>query len=84
MTDKPIVRFLKNGDKRSIAGVSRAISLIGKNPRLISDLLSAVAPDKEAFNMRALDVIEKATRKDFDLLQPYKKLFLNQFLTLYL
>ena len=57
MTDKPIVRFLKNGDKRSIAGVSRAVSLIGKNPdsRLVFDEL------KVSFNCADLNILQLIT-----------------------
>jgi len=69
--------LISKGDKRSVVGVSQVVSLINKNPALINDLLNVISPGKEAFNMRAMDAIEKATLNDFDLLQPYKKLLLD-------
>lgn len=80
MTDSRIIRLISNGDKRSVAGVSQAVSLINMNPKLISELFSAISPNKEAVNMRALDTIEKATRDNFDLLLPYKNIILDKLL----
>lgn len=73
-----IIDYILDGDKRSLAGVPQVVSLIKKDSKLIGSLLSVVSSEQEAYNMRALDAIEKATRDDFSLLQPYKKIFINQ------
>lgn len=78
MTNASIVKQLVKGDKRSLTGVTKAIHMISKNPDLIGELLSAVSLETEAYNMRALDTIEKATRDNPVLLKPYKNIFIKK------
>jgi len=47
--------------------------MVSKNPRLFPKLLAGLWSEDSLVRMRAADAAEKVTRKERELLQPYKK-----------
>ncbi|MFO0723576.1 MAG: hypothetical protein U1E65_07340 [Myxococcota bacterium] len=68
---------LVGGDRRSVAGSKRALSMIEAEPALVKEL-ARLANDPDALvSMRALDLLEKLAHSDPDWVQPHKRLFIG-------
>lgn len=73
MPRKNILALLEGGDRRTIGGSEMAAALVFKDPGLFPDLIAGLWSDDPRVRMRAADAAEKVTRKNRELLQPYKK-----------
>jgi hypothetical protein len=68
-----IITLLEGGDRRSIGGSNRVAGMVSKNPRLFPKLIAGLWSADYLVRMRAGDAAEKVTRKNPELLSPYKK-----------
>lgn len=73
MSSKDILTLLKGGDRRTIGRTHEVAAIVSKNPRLFPALMAGLWSDDSLVRMRAADAAEKITRKNRQLLQPYKK-----------
>lgn len=73
-----ILRKLKGGDRRSIGKSGQAARDVSKTPGLFADLISGLCDADPVIRMRAADAIEKSTRQNPQLLQPWKRSLLEQ------
>lgn len=73
-----IEKLLSVGDLRSAGNSEVVVKKVLSKPALFSDVLDAVFSAHAATKMRASDAIEKITRERPELLQPYKRIFLNE------
>ncbi len=74
-----IVRKLKEGDLRQKGKSEEVVSDVLKKPQLFRDVVAGILDTEPGIRMRASDAVEKITRLRPELLQPYKKDFLNVF-----
>jgi hypothetical protein len=72
-----IVRKLREGDLRQTGKSSEVVSDVLKKPSLFRYVVAGLSIAEPGVRMRAADAIEKITRLCPELLQPYKKDFLN-------
>ncbi len=73
MHSKDILSRLAGGDRRSIGRSDKVAAMVSKNPRLFSKLIAGLWSEDLLIRMRAADAAEKVTRKNRELLWPYKK-----------
>jgi hypothetical protein len=73
MPRKNILALLKGGDRRSIDRADEVAATVSKNHALFPQLMQGWWSEDPLVRMRAADASEKITRKDPDLLRPYKK-----------
>ncbi len=74
-----IVRKLREGDLRQKGKSEEVVAEVLKKPQLFRDVVAGIMDTEPGVRMRASDAIEKITRLRPELLQPYKKDFLNVF-----
>ena len=68
---------LKGGDRRSIGKADQVARAVAKNPKLFPELISGLLDADQLIRMRAADAVEKITRDQPKLLQPWKRLILD-------
>src|SRR5208337_1551914 len=73
MARKQILSLLQGGDRRMIGRSDQVAAMVGKAPRLFPELIGGLWSEDPLVRMRAADATEKITRKNRELLQPYKK-----------
>ena len=73
MPPKNILSRLQGGDRRTIGRSDEVAAMVSKNPRLFPELIAGLWSEDPLVRMRAADAAEKVTRKNRELLQPYKK-----------
>jgi hypothetical protein len=73
MPPKNILSLLEGEDRRTIGRADKVAAMVSKNPRLFSKLIAGLWSEDSLVRMRAADAAEKVTRKNRELLQPYKK-----------
>ena len=73
MRRNKIIRLLEGGDRRSIGHSDEVAAMVRESPNLFSDLIRALWSSDPIILMRAADATEKVTRKNPELLSPYKK-----------
>lgn len=73
-----ILRKLKGGDRRSIGKSGEVVKAVLKTPALFAHLIEGFYHSDPVIRMRAADAIEKSTRQNTLLLQPWKRLLLEQ------
>jgi len=72
MPRKNILALLEGGDRRSIGRADEVAAAVSKNHALFATLMQGWCSNDPLVRMRAADATEKITRKDPDLLRPYK------------
>jgi len=73
MPAKNILELLKGGDRRSIGRSDHVATIVSKNVQLFPTLIVGLWSKDPLIRMRAADAAEKVTRKNPELLAPYKK-----------
>jgi hypothetical protein len=73
MTRNKIVALLDGGDRRSVGRSDYVAAMVSKNPRLFPKLIAGLWSTAALVRMRAADAAEKITRKNPELLSPYRK-----------
>jgi hypothetical protein len=73
MPRKSILTLLTGGDRRTIGRADRVAEMVCKDSRLFAELMAGLWSEDALVRMRAADAAEKVTRKNRELLQPYKK-----------
>jgi hypothetical protein len=73
-----ILQKLRGGDRRSIGRSNEVVTLVLKDPKLITELLIGIQHDDPLIRMRSADVLEKVTGRHPEWLQPHKRLLLNE------
>lgn len=69
---------LAGGDRRSIGNANKVVRQVLRQPELIEVLLDGLLSADPIIRMRSADVVEKATSKHPDYLQPYKGKLIHQ------
>lgn len=77
-----IVRKLKEGNLRHKGKSEEVVADVIKKPQLFRHVVAGLMNAEPGVRMRASDAVEKITRVRPELLQPYKKEFLNVFATI--
>lgn len=73
MPRKNILHLLKKGKRRSVGRADYVAALVSKNSGLFPELLAGLWSEDPIVRMRAADAAEKVTRRNPQLLQPFKK-----------
>jgi len=73
MPPKKILSRLEAGDRRTIGRSDAVAAIVSKNPGLFPRLIAGLWSEDPLVRMRAADAAEKVTRRNRELLQPYKK-----------
>jgi hypothetical protein len=73
MSAKNILELLKGGDRRSIGRSEHVATMVSKNLQLFPELIAGLWSKDPLVRMRAADATEKATRKNAQLLIPYRE-----------
>ena len=73
MPPNNILPLLQGGDRRTIGRSNQVAALVSKDPKLFPQLIHGLWSDDPVVRMRAADAAEKVTRKNRDLLLPFKK-----------
>lgn len=73
MAQNDIVALLEGGDRRSIGRADRVAAMVSENPKLFPKLIAGLWWTDPLVRMRAADATEKVTRKNHELLFPYRK-----------
>ena len=73
MPRKKILPLLEGRDRRTIGRSDQVAELVCEDPKLFPGLIAGLWSEDPLVRMRAADAAEKATRKNHELLQPYKK-----------
>src|SRR5215470_8998926 len=73
MSGKSILELLKDGDRRSIGRSDQVATMVSENLQLFPELIAGLWSKDPLVRMRAADAAEKVTRKNPQLLIPYKK-----------
>src|SRR6266568_5044735 len=73
MPPKSILSRLEGGDGRTIGRSDEVAAIVSKNPGLFPKLIAGLWSEDPLVRMRAADATEKVTRRNRELLQPYKK-----------
>jgi|SRR5450755_727055 len=72
MPRKQILSLLQGGDRRMIGRSDEVAAMVSMAPVLFPELIAGLWSKDPLVRMRAADVAEKVTRKNRELLQPYK------------
>ena len=72
MTRSNIVALLEGGDRRSIGRSDHVAAMVSKNPGLFPKLIAGLWSTDPIVRMRTADAAEKVTRKNPELLSPYR------------
>ena len=73
MPRKNILALLEGGDRRSIGRADEVAAAVSKNHAFFPSLMQGWWSANPLVRMRVADATEKITRKNPDLLRPYKK-----------
>jgi hypothetical protein len=73
MLRKDILSLLEGGDRRTIGRADQVAAIVSAHPELFPELIAGLWSAHPLVRMRAADAAEKVTRKQRELLQPYKK-----------
>lgn len=74
---KSILAKLKGGDRRSIGAADQVAHQVSKTPALFAELISGLLDTDPVIRMRTADAVEKITRDQPKLLQPWKQLIID-------
>lgn len=77
-----ILDKLKGGDLRSIGKAEAVVDEVLNHPELFADLFSGLLNEAALIRMRSADALEKITRIHPEFLAPYKKILLDQVLSI--
>ncbi len=72
MKSTNILSKLRGGDRRSVGKVGEVVNAVQKKPDLFQDLVTGLFDDEPVVRMRAADAMEKISRENPELLQPFK------------
>src|SRR5271166_4115704 len=72
MPRRHLLGLLQGGDRRMIGRSDQVAAMVSKAPELFPKLISGLWSEDPLVRMRAADAAEKVTRKNRELLQPYK------------
>jgi HEAT repeat protein len=72
MPGRRILDLLQGGDRRTIGRSDQVAALVSEAPELFPVLIEGLWSEDPLVRMRAADAAEKVTRKNRELLQPYK------------
>src|SRR5271168_3337014 len=72
-TRKSILALLTGGDRRMIGKADRVAAMVSDDPELFPELIAGLWSADPLVRMRVADAAEKVTRKQSELLQPYKE-----------
>lgn len=67
-----VLSKLRGGDRRSIGNVDEVVSALRKKPGLFKHLVNALFEEDPVVRIRAADAVEKISRDNRELLQPFK------------
>jgi hypothetical protein len=73
MPRKQILSLLQGGDRRTIGRANRVAVMVSKDADLFPELIAGLWSADPLVRMRAADAAEKVTRKNREILLPYKK-----------
>jgi hypothetical protein len=73
MTRNKIGVLLEAADRRSIGRSDHVAAMVCKSPKLFPKLIAGLWSTAALVRMRAADAVEKVTRKNPELLTPYRK-----------
>jgi hypothetical protein len=73
MPAREILDLLKDGDRRSIGRSDQVAAMVSKNLQLFPKLMVGLWSKDPLVRMRAADAAEKVTRRNPELLTPYRK-----------
>jgi hypothetical protein len=73
MPKKSILWLLTGGDRRSIGRGDSVAKMVSKDTELFPELMEGLWSEDVLVRIRAADAAEKVTRKNRELLAPYKK-----------
>jgi HEAT repeat protein len=73
MPRKHILPLLQGGDRRTIGRSDQGAAIVSKAPERFPELIAGLWSEDAVVRMRAADEAEKVTRKNPELLLPYKK-----------
>jgi HEAT repeat protein len=73
MARKDILSLLAGGDRRTIGRSNQVAALVSNDSKLLPELIAGLWSADPEVRMRAADAAEKVTRKNPELLQPYKR-----------
>jgi hypothetical protein len=74
---KSILAKLKGGDRRSIGAANQVAHQVSKTPALFAELIPGLLDTDPVIRMRTADAVEKITRDQPKLLQPWKQLIID-------
>ncbi len=74
-----IQQLLRPGDRRTVGNVSEVVRTVLQQPGMTSSLVECVFDEDAGLRMRAADALEKISRKQSDLLQPYAAVLIGLF-----
>jgi HEAT repeat protein len=77
MPARKILDLLEDGDRRSIGRSDQVATMVSKNLELFPNLIEGLWSQDPLVRMRAADAAEKVTRKNPELLTPYRKKLLG-------
>jgi hypothetical protein len=72
MPKKTITRLLEGRDRRTIGRSDEVVTIVSNDRKLFRELIAGLWSTNRLVRMRSADAIEKITRRDAELLQPYK------------
>src|SRR5208282_5645493 len=73
MGRRQILPLLQGGDRRMIGRSDQVAAMVSRAPELFPELIAGLWSEDPLVRMRAADATEKVTRKNRELLLPYKK-----------
>jgi HEAT repeat protein len=73
MPSENILSLLEGADRRTIGRADEVAAKVRKNPKLFQQLIGGLWSPDAVVRMRAVDAAEKVTRKNSELLKPYKE-----------
>ena len=73
MPRKNILPLLEGGNRRTIGRSDQVAAIVSKDPGLFPRLIAGLWSEDPLVRMRAADATEKVTRRNRELLRPYKK-----------
>jgi hypothetical protein len=73
MPREDILFLLHRGDRRTIGRADEVAAIVSNDPGLFPELIAGLWSEDSLVRMRAADAAEKVTRKNSELLQPYRK-----------